>query len=71
MTAYWVIYVSQELANEMSKINLYEYSSTEKRGDLSVLTPHDYSELIPGPIRMHVSDENAKLANEVEEWKVT
>lgn len=71
MTAYWVIYVSQELANEIAKINLYEYQSIEKRGDPSILTPHDYLELIPGPIRMYVSDENAKLANEVEEWQVT
>lgn len=71
MTAYWVIYVSSELAYEMSKINLYEYNSVDKRGDPSILNKHQYLDLITGPIRMHVSDDNTKLYNEVLDWQVT
>jgi hypothetical protein len=71
MTAYWVIYVSSELAYEMSKINLYEYNSVDKRGDPSILNQHQYLDLITGPIRMHVSDDNTKLYNEVLDWQVT
>jgi hypothetical protein len=56
MTAYWVIYVSDKLADEMSKINLYDYSSIEARGDPQILSNHYYSDFINGPIRMHVSN---------------
>jgi hypothetical protein len=40
MTAYWVIYVSDSMAKEMSKINLYEYQPVEKRGDVSIISQH-------------------------------
>jgi hypothetical protein len=69
MTAYWVIYVSDALASEIAKINLYGYASVEQRGDPAILTPHDYSDLVSGLIRMQVSDENTKLANEVADWQ--
>jgi ubiquitin carboxyl-terminal hydrolase 25/28 len=38
MTAYWVIYVSDQMADEMSKINIYEYNPIENRGDPTILS---------------------------------
>ena len=59
MTAYWVIYVSDLLAREMLSIDLYKYESVEKRGDPGILSKHYFIDLIPGDIRMHVSDQNS------------
>jgi hypothetical protein len=31
MTAYWVVYVNDELAKQIEKIDLYQYKPIEKR----------------------------------------
>jgi hypothetical protein len=68
MTAYWVVYVNDELAKQIEKIDLYQYKPIEKR-DSGILNYHErYFETIPGPIRMLVSDENVKLANEITDY---
>ena len=70
MTAYWVVYVNDELAKQIQKIDLYQYKPVEKR-DKGVLQIHDaYSEIIPAQIRMLVSDDNVKLANEMTDYQV-
>ena len=69
MTAYWVVYVNDELAKEMQSIDIYQYQPTEKRADPGKTSHHDrYAEIIPGDIRMLVLDENTKLANEISEY---
>ncbi len=67
---YWVVYVNDELAKQIQKIDLYQYKPVEKR-DKGVLQIHDaYSEIIPAQIRMLVSDDNVKLANEMTDYQV-
>jgi ubiquitin carboxyl-terminal hydrolase 25 len=69
MTAYWVVYVNQEVANEIEKIDLHQYQPMEKR-EQGKISHHDvYSDIIPGPVRMLVSDENAKLFKEIQEYQ--
>ena len=69
MTAYWVVYVNDELAKKMEKIDLFQYQQIEKR-EAGKLSHHDeYSEIIPAQIRMLVSDENTKQGNEIMEYQ--
>ena len=49
MTAHWVVYIDQELENQLSKIDLYAYKSTE--GDV-IDQSHMYASKIPGVINV-------------------
>lgn len=59
MTAYWVVYINDELEKEISKLDLYSYKPNVQ---------HFYNNYIPGIIRMQVLDENNKLAKDIKEY---
>lgn len=69
MTAYWVLYIDDSLAKEISTIDIYSFATASQRGDTGILNQHYYSDLIPGENRMLVSDDNKKLANDVDDWQ--
>lgn len=69
MTAYWVVYVNDELAKHMQKIDLYQYQSIEKREAGKLSNHNAYYEIIPAQIRMLVSDENIKQVNEIVDYQ--
>lgn len=73
MTAYWAVYINQELIDQISKIDLYHYLVPSARliDGNSQINEHFYSDFIPGEIRMAISDENQKLANEIQDWQLT
>ncbi len=71
MTAYWVFYVDENLAQEMSNLDIYKFAQASQRGDVDILNEHYYTEMIPGETRMKVLEENKKIASDVEDWQTS
>jgi len=60
MTAYWVVYVNEEVAKQMEKADIYQYKQSE-----FIDKSHIYSSHIPGAINLLVDDDNNKLREEI------
>jgi precorrin-6x reductase len=65
MNAYWTVYVDEDTADDMSKVNLNTYKTNE----VSVLdTTHPYSARLSGPLNMLVEEDNLKFREEIIDW---
>lgn len=62
MTAYWVVYVNEEIEKKLQNIDINSY----KYSDMTIIDrTHPYASKIPGEINMKIEDENKKLGNEI------
>lgn len=68
MTAYWVVYINEDLEIELraTNINDYKYQSLA-----NVNLNHVYASKITGETNMKVNDDNFKLENEITDWKMS
>jgi len=64
-TAYWVVYVNEELANENTQHNLFSYNPNDGQ---NIDQNHVYAGIIPGPINLQVTEDNVKLQQEILEY---
>ena len=68
MTAYWVVYINDDLYRELQNVDLYSYIPAEKRMEGVQNNEPIYASMIPGLINMQVEDENIKLNEEIADW---
>jgi len=65
MNAYWVVYVNDEIADELSRINLNTYKPSE----VPVLDRlHPYAARLSGYLNMYIEEDNLKFKDEIIDW---
>jgi ubiquitin carboxyl-terminal hydrolase 25/28 len=70
-TAFFVIYISPRIANELKDFDIYGYTQPEKRDANNYVDAHLYANMVPGIINMQVEEENLKLRDAIVDHKAT
>ena len=68
MNAYWVVYVNDDVAEELACININTYSVNESN---AVDRDHVYSQRLSGALNMLVEEDNKKFKDEISDYQTT
>jgi hypothetical protein len=69
MNAYWVVYVNDEIANEIAQTTLHTYKTSEGQGFDN--QNHPYGSRLSGQLNLLIDDDNLKFKEEISEWQAT
>lgn len=70
MNAYWVVYVNNDIANEIAQSSLHTYKTGEGQAS-EANSNHPYGQRLSGQLNLLIEDDNIKFREEIIDWQAT